>query len=331
MYFFTLREFSPQKMDENIELIILLLLAQNENDISVILLRRRMRRNYLHSNEWRDNYLFEALDDQFINNFKMNKSTFSLVLEKILAADRSLDRDVIAKSLLIFLYYSTRSITFRDLGDKFGRTTHYCRCAIKRITDFFIKNLESFIKLPHEDEYEELSSGFTRYSELAGTILAVDGMHIYITKPKYNTVNYINRHSTSSVNYMISCDYKGRIRSLYGPCFGSSHDSFVFSGGRFKDWIQSLPVGFHVIGDNAYPRNEHLLVPRLGQLSRDDMEYNYRLSAQRNKIECTIGALKNKFSKLASRIRNGDREFYKKIVYSCSCIHNLLIDIGENV
>ncbi len=194
------------------------------------------------------------------------------------------------------------------------------------MSSFFIKNIEAFIQLPTVQEFDDLSTGFTRYSSLSGTLLALDGMHICVTKPTYNSVNFVNRHSLTSISFMIACDYRGRIRCLYGPCFGSSHDAFIFSGSKLRDWIQELPTCFHVIGDNAYPRGEHLLVPRVGLLSYEDREYNYKLSAQRNKIECTIGAFKGKFSKFENRLRNEDRDFYKNMIYSCACIHNILIE-----
>jgi hypothetical protein len=183
------------------------------------------------------------------------------------------------------------------------------------------------IFIPELSEFELLSQGFYAFSELNGTLKAVDGTHILIDAPTISSERYINRKGTHSVNYLMGCDYKGRIRYVFGPGYGSSHDAFLYSLSKLKYWVESeIPFGFHVIGDSAFPSNQNFLSVIKGSSERTDVIFNNLVSSQRMKIEGAIGALKTKFRKFLGKVKNGECPFYRDVFISCIVIHNILIN-----
>ncbi|KAI5152417.1 hypothetical protein ENBRE01_2814 [Enteropsectra breve] len=48
------------------------------------------------------------------------------------------------------------------------------------------------------------------------------------------------------------------------------------------------------------------------------------------KVESTIGHFKGKFAKFSMRVKNGEKEFYKKVFYTCIAIYNICIDFKIN-
>ena len=79
---------------------------------------------YLHSCEWVNKYLFKARRIQFYNNFKINKETFFRFIDYYKTKNPTRNYTTFQSKLLIFLYYVTRNITYRDCSEKFGRSTH---------------------------------------------------------------------------------------------------------------------------------------------------------------------------------------------------------------
>ncbi|KAI5152793.1 hypothetical protein ENBRE01_3006 [Enteropsectra breve] len=98
-----------------------------------------------------------------------------------------------------------------------------------------------------------------------------------------------------------------------------------------KDWVENeVPLNYHIIADSAFPAAFNCLVPIKGNLTLQDKIFNNMISRQRMTVESTIGHFKSKFAKFSTRIRNGEKTFYKKLSYSCAVIHNILIDFKIN-
>ncbi|KAI5155309.1 hypothetical protein ENBRE01_3511, partial [Enteropsectra breve] len=250
--------------------LLVLCLLEDEEELALLLILM-FRNEYAHSREWCNLYVSESLDIQFHNNFKMTKTEFTSIVQIIHNTSPQLTIGFIKESLFIFIYYSTRTITYRDIGDKFGRSTHYCRHCIKTIARIFYGLRSTYICLPAETEYAALDTTWQTYSELKGTILAVDGTHISISALNQNQERYIDRHSDYSINYLITCDGNEKIRHVFGPGYGSSHDAFLFSISSLKEWIENeVPMGYHVIADSAFPAAYNCLVPIKGNLTPEE-------------------------------------------------------------
>ncbi|KAI5152794.1 hypothetical protein ENBRE01_3007 [Enteropsectra breve] len=175
--------------------LLSLLQAMDDDEEIILLLELISRNKYAHSWEWSELFIGKSLDFQFHNNFKLSKKEFSHLCNTICAHDTATPLDCSKEILFIFIYYCSRSITYRYIGDKFGRSTHYCRSCIKYIAGILYNLRASYICLPQPEEFPLLDAQWQRFSELKGTLLAIDGTHITITTAAANSERYVNRHS----------------------------------------------------------------------------------------------------------------------------------------
>ena len=79
------------------------------------------------------------------------------------------------------------------------------------------------------------------------------------------------------------------------------HDSRVLKNSDIWNPIgPSIPTGYHLLGDGAYPLKTWLLTPYRdnGHLSRVQLCFNNKLSAKRQVIERAFGHLKGRFPRL---------------------------------
>lgn len=139
-----------------------------------------------------------------------------------------------------------------------------------------------------------------------GTILAIDGTHIPIEAPRQNPARYINRKGFHSISFQTTVDADYIIRDVYGGFPGCCHDAYLLNNSRILTWInESIPNGFFVIGDAAYPAGNHLVTPYKGNLTPEMEASNFKLSSQRMRVECTLGRLKGRFKRLMSSSKTG--------------------------
>ncbi len=120
-------------------------------------------------------------------------------------------------SLAISIYFVSRLITYRDVGDKFGISNTSAYRVIKDVVDFFFYEIRpDVIRLPAVDEMAELSDLYDEISSLRGTIMAVDGTHLLIDAPNVCQERYLNIKGLHSANCQITVDARCRIWNIFG-------------------------------------------------------------------------------------------------------------------
>lgn len=121
---------------------------------------------------------------------------------------------------------------------------------------------------------------------------------------------------------------------MFGPAYGSSHDSFVFSASGFPEWAERNllhnGIQYTVVGDAAYPAREYLKKPFTGTLTAEERQYNILLIPQRVVVERTFGYFKCKFQKFRHENVNGCAHNFANIFYAATVLHNLSIDDSMN-
>lgn len=80
----------------------------------------------------------------------------------------------------------------------------------------------------------------------------------------------------------------------------------------------------YLLGDNAYPLWDSLLVPFKMERTQREKEFNKQLSSIRIRVEHSFGALKKRFPQL-KELRFTDMNLLISCVEACVLIHNFLI------
>jgi hypothetical protein len=97
---------------------------------------------------------------------------------------------------------------------------------------------------------------------------------------------------------------------------------------EFNKWLQSLPINYFIIANNAYELSESVLIPYSGAekyLWVYYDAYNYHLSSLRIKIEQAFGLFTTKWHIFCSNLDETDLENCSKIIRVAFQLHNFVI------
>eukprot|EP00918_Siedleckia_nematoides_P051441 GHVU01112628.1.p1 GENE.GHVU01112628.1~~GHVU01112628.1.p1 ORF type:complete len:433 (-),score=43.14 GHVU01112628.1:208-1506(-) len=168
---------------------------------------------------------------------------------------------------------------------------------------------------------------------MKGCVLAVDGWLCPIQQPGEREADgavrcYFSGHyQRFGVNVQVAVDHRGRFVwvDVAGP--GSTNDVTAYEGSALQNYVESLPIGYYGIGDNAYMPTEHFLTPFSGCQKGNPPKsaFNYCLSQQRIKVEMALGRLVAKFRIFRSPLQIALKHVGRTVIASC-CVHNYLID-----
>ncbi|ETP06338.1 hypothetical protein F441_17252, partial [Phytophthora nicotianae CJ01A1] len=179
-----------------------------------------------------------------------------------------------------------------------------------------------------QERIHDLAESFTNISKdgvLTGCVGCIDGWLCHIRAPSPYEVPdeaafFSGHYQKFGVNVQAICDAFSRFT---GYCMNSPGKK---KWSLSKEIIQ-LPVGFYLVGDNAYPLSDSLLVPfnKLELKSRKHSDFNFYLNQLRIRIEMAFGLLVNKWG-IFKRSLVVDFVNVKKVIKTCMKLHNICID-----
>ena len=223
----------------------------------------------------------------------------------------------------------------KDIADLFGMSYS----SVHRIVNLFLLavNTHEHFKIevtqtPDQlkacaDGFQSISSSFGIYY---GCIGAIDGWLCCVNSPRVtNPVDYHSGHyHRHGVNVQAVCD--DRLRFLYFAVAAPGRTNDVRAFNRclsLRVWLQSLPAGYFVVGDNAYTLSNRMLVPFRGNQKKDPHKrsYNYYLSQMRIRIEMAFGRLSTKW-RIFRRNLDVSLEKTSLICIVAAKLHNFVID-----
>jgi hypothetical protein len=119
---------------------------------------------------------------------------------------------------------------------------------------------------------------------------------------------------------------------LFIDCYagevGSLHDARIFTRSDFYAKVNSGEYKFegdsHILGDNAYPISNRIMVPYpvRGVLNRAETNFNKRLSSSRVVIERAFGLLKKRFRRMKD-LEMTRIDLIPLYIISCCILHNI--------
>ena len=124
------------------------------------------------------------------------------------------------------------------------------------------------------------------------------------------------------------CNSKLRFRYVCVAGPGKLNDNRAFDRCTvLRRWMKELPDKYFLIGDNAYPLLNSLLVPFKGCQKLDDYNssYNFYLSQLRIQIEMAFGRMTTKFWLLKQKI-SVSLKVHSKIIQAVTRLHNYIIE-----
>jgi hypothetical protein len=147
------------------------------------------------------------------------------------------------------------------------------------------------ISLPGDNEtLQQMSDEFAIYSrgELRGCVTAIDGWVARTRKPFHTEVTdvmaYRNRHDCWGVVVLAGCDARCRFTMFSCMNSGSTNDTIAWELSQVKTALEQnlLPCAFFLIGDEAFPCSNQLLVPYGGnRVGPWKDSFNFHLSVMR--------------------------------------------------
>lgn len=117
---------------------------------------------------------------------------------------------------------------------------------------------------------------------------------------------------------------------------GSIHDQSVFLQSDVQDICnnhEQFPDNTHLIGDEAYAIQQHLLVPYCDNnlLTIKQKNYNRHLSASLTMVDRSIALLKERFRSLLDKLPMRRIDLIPNYVMACCVMHNICLLQGDTI
>lgn len=296
-------------------------------DEYVIFLLLLISKEFLTNDVVRHDHWFKNIfnfdDTQFFEYFRMNKQQFYQISKTLYDNVTSYTNyEVFKEDMLIFMGFAAHESSFRVLRELFGipKTTYFRR--LNKFVDSIFVISSNFIKLPREEEFENLNQGFL-HADKHNIILLIDGCHINISKDKDN--QFYNRKQRFSINWLFVIDCRHRFRYA-STAYGAAYDLRALRNSEeLYDFIINLN-DYNVLGDSAFRNVRNLIFVRPWVNTAEEREENNMHKQIRVSIENTFGMFKNKFRKFLNKFINGGTEQNMKKVVVAIVIWNLILE-----
>jgi DDE superfamily endonuclease len=164
----------------------------------------------------------------------------------------------------------------------------------------------------------------------------MDGLLFRIQTPSSketgNVKTYFSGHyQDHGINVQAACDSRCGFVYVQLTAPGGANNISAFRKTHLRPMIDNLPLGYYVIGDNAYVCSEHSVTPFPGTQKADPKKdaYNFFLSQLLIRIKMAFGRLVNKwriFKKpLQTRLKDTGRLFL-----CATRLHNFCINESDD-
>ncbi|XP_055902903.1 putative nuclease HARBI1 [Eupeodes corollae] len=250
--------------------------------------------------------IFDLPDSVFTQRFRLNKAAFKYVLRELKQKLPPIVRSS-SVSAELKLAACLRFLANGGYQDGVGQDFNFgmAQSTISVVLSDVLAILEEqlcpkWITLAMTDEEKrDARVYFYRKCKIPGVIMCMDGIHIKIVKPNGESSHqFLNQKGFFSLNAIIICDHKQRIRYVDAKYPGSTQNAFVWSNSEaylyFKELYENGDCCTRLLGYEGYPLSPWLITPfKDACAGTAESRFNESHSSALNVIKQTVGAWRN--------------------------------------
>ncbi|XP_064635180.1 uncharacterized protein LOC135492565 [Lineus longissimus] len=276
----------------------------------------------------------------FSMHFRFSKGIFVSVLNEIqedLVSNHFGGRDPVSpeKQLLVFMWYIVNQESMRQIALQFDLSISTVCLKFKKVARAIIRRFIQVINWPTVQEQAQISAAFEATNQLQGVIGLLDGTHIELTGCIGRDQDYINRSRYPSMQLQLVVDHKLMIRNATTGWPGCAHDARVLRNSALFERAeagQAVADGNIILADSAYPLKRWLITPfqNNGNLTREQRNFNRRISGCRQSVERAIGHLKGRMRRL-KEVMGHDADEVEELIMAACILHNLCIIEDDDI
>ena len=311
----------------------------------------RRKGNRRRNREYALNEMEEMSDEHFKRMFRMSRSTFDILEEKLrdYVCNEYVDVDQATRSSGSHISLRTRlACTLRwlaggsylDICFEFGvaHGSFYKDGGLLWGTmELLDKAFDLGFPFNDDNKLREMASDFSYWSKnkMPNCVLAIDGWVCRTRCPTREEVEfptaYRNRHECFGMVVLAGCDARMRFHMFSCLSAGSTNDvmAWQFSAMKLKLDSGALPEPYYFIGDEAFVCANQFLVPWSGRgLPPGKDSFNYHLSSMRQCIERAFALLTNRWGIFWRPLQcHFDR--WTLVCMVAAKLHNYCIDMDD--
>lgn len=279
-------------------------------------------------------------DIQFTEDFRLTKSQFDMLHEKLMYSEaftcRSSGKAPVdsRKCLLIGLWVLATPDCYRSIASRFNVSKSTVKTCLNKVINGLVSDVcKNAIKMPRtENERVSIANRFEEIAGMRDVLGAIDGCHIDMQAPiGKKKSQFFDRSKNYSIVLQAVCDADLFFIDIDIRWPGSVHDARVLRTSDLHANVETLfPNNYYLVGDPAYPLKSWLMRPykKLHRLTRPQKRYNKVLSKTRQVIERSFGVMKQKFRRLYFLHMMDIRDTVNAVV-ACCVLHNISMASDE--
>uniref|UniRef100_A0A182JA61 DDE Tnp4 domain-containing protein n=1 Tax=Anopheles atroparvus TaxID=41427 RepID=A0A182JA61_ANOAO len=289
---------------------------------------------------FRDVYERDDNEDEMLENFRMDKDTYELLVEALknelaphpLLAAQSCSTE---KKIGIGIYKLTSGADYTSIGNRFGVHKATVKNCVHQFCKVMVKQfMDSEIFLPNHEEMLEIAKSFEEKCDIPLIMGALGRTHIPITPTAADSKNYANAKKWPSLILQAVVDNNHLYRHITCGHVGGTEEAAVLGdSGLYQHFnnvempqqnINGNSVKAFIVTESAYPLLPWLLHGYAGMNQTSEEEtFNEHLAKARVVVDEAFEKLRARFKILQKKI-DIDINFVPQILLTCCILHNLL-------
>ncbi|XP_071988032.1 uncharacterized protein [Engystomops pustulosus] len=307
----------------------------------------RTWRDILPSTPWGEvmENVFTKFD--WIESFRMTRSTFDYLCEQLRpvmeALDTDLGQDIPAEVRLAMTLWRLGSLCeYRTIG-KIFRVSRSTICkVVQDVCEVLVSTLTpKFISVPRGDILFHTIKAFEQYHSIPQLAGIIGTFHVPIYPPSEFSGQYFNAKGWHSVvvQAVVDCNHLFWDLNIGSP--GNSSNSQVLLSSELYEWgtegtlfpktkycVEGMELPIHLLGPRSYPLLPWLMTPSSEEERPESVELNRQFSSALNVAQVAFGHLKGRWCCLLKR-SDSDLVFLPTLIATCCTLHNICESRGD--